>query len=550
MSAIFSVDAIKGELETTIQQAQSALEDYSQSEQDMAQLDLVVELVRQLRGIFQVLEEPGAVGVCDEMNAAINALPSGNSDSQAQHKPILEALSQALVILNRFLEVLSLQQKSIPSVLLPAINSLRTARRAPVLGDAYFFDFSFKVGKPASSAPVKITRQSLVRLKKFRHMYQAGLLHLIKEDRAGGAIRFMSLALSRVDQVLGNAPCAPLWWVASAAIEAMIQNDATVTPARKRLFSQLDRELKALILKVPDSLKQTPNAALVKEFLYLIALNDCDHIKVRQVQKFFQLPKLPYSEAGLEEQRQVLFSPGRGVLTSVAEALHDDINSIKDMVDQVARGGAFSSRDLAARLGKVADVYVMLGLQSPSNVLKSQTKRISQWADNAAPTQEDLLAIADSVLYAESALSRLLQGQSQLDQEGDNKAFKAQLHEARVVLIDESESGLALAKRAISAYMDSNGDKLHLSNVVPTLRGVQGALVFLNSESASKLVGRAITFVEKALLEQGTLIDGQRLELFADALSSLEFFLEGLLSGSENEDILKLAVHSLDNLQV
>lgn len=550
MSAIFSAEAIKGELETTIQQAQSALEGFSENTSDLAQLEQVSDLIRQLRGIFQVLEEQGAVSVCDEMNAAINAIPQSPVEAQKVLKTILEAISQTLVILNRFLELLSLQQKAVPSVLLPAINTLRTARKAPTLGEAHFFDFSFKVGKPPTNKPVRITRETLVRLKKFRHMYQAGLLHLIRGERTTGAIRYMGLALSRIDQLLGNAACAPIWWVAAGALEAMVQNHATMTPARKKLFSQLDRELRALIQGAPESFNKPSSSALVKEFLFLVALNKSDSLRARQISKFFNLPELAISEATLEEQRQVLFSPGRGVLSSVSEALKDDINAIKDSVDQVARGGSFSSKELYQRMSKVSDVYVMLGLQSPANVLKGQAETIGAWADNAAPSQDDLLKIADVVLYAESALSRLLQGQSQLDQDGDNKAFKAQVHEARVVLIDESENGLALAKRSISAYMDSNGDKLHLANVVPTLHGVRGALVFLNSEQAASIVARATVFVERELLEKGTLIDAPQLELFADALSSLEFYLEGLLSNSENLDILKLALHSLNNLHV
>ncbi|EAR08416.1 hypothetical protein MED297_16789 [Reinekea blandensis MED297] len=546
MSALFSADAIKGELEATIQQAQTALEGFSENSGDLNELEQVLDYVRQLRGIFQVLEEPGAVSVCDEMNAALNAI----TDDAESRTRILEAASQTLVILNRFLELITLQQKAVPSVLLPAINSLRVARKAPALGEAHFFEFSFKPGKPPGGKPVRITRETLVRLKKFRHMYQAGLLHLIRGDRTAGAVRYMGLALSRIDQLLGNAPCAPLWWVAAATLEAMVHNDAAMTPARKKLFSQLDRELRSLIQKAPESLKQPSSIALTKEFLYLLTINNSDSLRARQVTRFFQLPTLSYSESTLNEQRQVLFSPGRGVLTSVAEALKEDISAIKDSVDQVARGGAFSAKDLHQRLAKVSDVYVMLGLQSPANVLKIQADKVGRWADNAAPSQEELLKIADVVLYAESALSRLLQGQSQLDQEGDNKAFKAQVHEARVVLIDESENGLALAKRAISAYMDSNGDKLHLSNVIPTLHGVRGALVFLNSEQASSILARTIVFVERELLEKGTLIDSSQLELLADALSSLEFYLEGLLSNNENLDILKLALHSLNNLHV
>ena len=52
------------------------------------------------------------------------------------------------------------------------------------------------------------------------------------------------------------------------------------------------------------------------------------------------------------------------------------------------------------------------------------------------------------------------------------------------------------------------------------------------------------------LEESGTMVDPGQLESLADALSSLEFFLEGLLSDSANEDILKLAKHSLAALSV
>ena len=550
MSAIFSAEAIKGELGTTIQQAQSALQDFSENSSELSSLEEVQDCVRQLRGIFQILEEAGAISVCDEINAALNALPDGAAGIDQGVKSIFEAVSQTLVILTRYLELLSLQHKAVPAVLLPAINTLRLARKAPVLGEGYFFEFSFKPSKAPSQVPVRITRETLVKLRKFRQMYQAGLLHVIRGDRAKGALRYMALAIGRIDQLLGNAPCAPLWWVASGALEAMVFNEASMTPTRKRLFSLLERELRTLILKAPESLRQQNNIALIKEFLFLLALNQCDSPKALQVSNFYKLPALPYSEAMLEEQRQVLFSPGRGVLASVAEALKEDISAIKDSVDQVARGGPFSAKELHNRLKKVADIYVMVGLTSPSNVLKGQADLVGSWADSAAPSHDELLAIADVVLYAESALARLLQGFSQKDLEGENKAFQVQLHEARVILIDESESGLGLAKRAISAYMDSEGDRLHLSNVVATLIGVRGALIFLNSDQAATIVSRIIVFIQRELLEKGTLIDPDQLELFADALSSLEFYLEGLLSSSENLDILKLAVHSLNALKV
>ena len=551
MSTATSKEAIKTELEATLQQAQSALESFSDDTADLSQLEQAQDLIGQTRGIFQVLEEPGAVSLCDEFNALINAIPTGESGDSDQVRPKLDAISQGLVVLNRYLEFLSLGRKAIPAVLLPTINNVRKARGVSGLGEGHFFQFSFKPGKPPTKKPFRFSNDVVIQLKKFRHMYQAGLLHLIRGERTTGAFRYMGLALNRIDQLLANAPCAPLWWVASGALESMAQRGANMTGPRKLLFARLDRHLKDLVRGAPKSLERPPSLPLMKEFLFLLALNKSDSLRARQVAKFYRLPELSYTEDTLEEQRQMLFSPGRGVLSSVSEALKEDIAAIKEIVDQAARhDGGFSARALQEKIAKVADVYVMLGLQSPANVLKQQASVVADWADNAAPTDEQLLKIADAVLYAESALSRVLQGQRQLEGSGDNKAAQAQLHEARVVLIDEAEAGLALAKRAITAYMDSEGDKLHLANVVPTLRGVKGALVFLDSMTAADLIERAIRFIERDLSESGTMVDPHQLEAFADALSSLEFFLEGLLNDTANEDILKLAKHSLASLSV
>jgi hypothetical protein len=551
MSTATSKETIKTELEATLQQAQSALESFSSNTSDLVQLQQSQDLIGQMRGIFQMLEEEGAIALCDEFNALINAIPTGETADNEQVRIKLDAMSGGLVVLSRYLEFLGLGQKAIPAVLLPTINQVRRARGVSGLGEGHFFQFSFKPGKPSDRQAFEYSAEKIRQLKKFRHMYQAGLLHLLRGERTVGAFKYMGLALNRVDQLLSNAPCAPLWWVASGALESMSNHSALMTGPRKMFFAQLDRHLRDLIKNAPKSLNKQPSLALMKEFLFLLAMNPAESLRARQVAKFYKLPALGQSDEMLEEQRQILFSPGRSVLSSVSDALKEDISAIKETVDQAARGDSgFSSRALQERMTKVADIYVMLGLQSPANVLKQQAKIISGWADNAAPSVDQLLTIADSVLYAESALSRILQGQRQLEGSGENKAALAQLHDARVVLIDEAEAGLALAKRAITAYMDSQGDRLHLTNVIPTLNGVKGAFVFLNSMTAADLIQRAINYISRDLEESGTMVNQVQLETFADALSSLEFFLEGLLTDSANEDILKLAKHSLATLSV
>ena len=370
MSTATSKEAIKTELEATLQQAQSALESFSSDTSDLVQLQQSQDLIGQMRGIFQVLEEEGAIALCDEFNALINAIPTGDSVDSDDVRVKLDAMSGGLVVLSRYLEFLSLGQKAIPAVLLPTINQLRRARGVTLLGEGHFFQFSFKPGKPADNKVFEFSPQKVRQLKKFRHMYQAGLLHLLRGERTVGAFKYMGLALNRIDQLLANAPCAPLWWVASGALESMANRSALMTGPRKMLFAQLDRHLKDLISHAPKSLSKQPSLALMKEFLFLLAMNPAESLRARQVAKFYNLPTLGQSDDMLEEQRQILFSPGRSVLSSVSDALKEDISVIKDTVDQAARGDSgFSARTLQERMTKVADVYVMLGLQSPANVL-------------------------------------------------------------------------------------------------------------------------------------------------------------------------------------
>ncbi|MEX1058006.1 MAG: hypothetical protein WED11_09750, partial [Natronospirillum sp.] len=175
-------------------------------------------------------------------------------------------------------------------------------------------------------------------------------------------------------------------------------------------------------------------------------------------------------------------------------------------------------------------------------------ERVRQWPDNAAPHHTDLMQIADSVLYAEAALSRLNQsGQRSTTEDGQKGAQLVYLNQARVAVLDEMESGISVCKRAISAYMDSERDVMHLANVPSTLRGVRGALCFLDGDDAIAVVNHCIEFVQQLQAETVAVTNAQ-LDAFADALSSLEFFLDGMLSGQKNHDVIKLARVSLAQL--
>ena len=120
--------------------------------------------------------------------------------------------------------------------------------------------------------------------------------------------------------------------------------------------------------------------------------------------------------------------------------------------------------------------------------------------------------------------------------------------EARIILFDEIESGLAMAKRAIGSFVES-GDKLHLVNISASLIGVRGALIFLGEVRASAIVDATINYLNDKVLNSEDSVDEARLEILADALASVEYHAERLShSDIVSAEILDRAVRSMSQL--
>ncbi len=158
------------------------------------------------------------------------------------------------------------------------------------------------------------------------------------------------------------------------------------------------------------------------------------------------------------------------------------------MLDLIERGVAQpdSLTNLHAQLGKLSKTLGMVGLNSAGTALQTQLPTVAAWAASGVADSPPalLLRLADAVLYVESMVGNLRARRAPhhpadsggAGQEADAFAVH-QLAEARIVVIEEAKAGLALAKRAITAYLESNGDKLNLANVRPACRRSGRSLV-------------------------------------------------------------------------
>lgn len=540
-----SLSLVRDELFTTMEETEQNLEHFIAERHNGSLLQQAVENLQQVRGTLNLIELTGAELLAQEVLQQATDIPAGAGEERDAQ---LTALSNALYVLRRYLENVDAHRQEMPELLLPAINELRQAGAQPPLPESFFFSVRLDQPRPPRAAPGEVVAADARRL---RQMYQVGLLGFIREDNPHAGLKLMQRALARLDGLFADEARARLCWIGAAAVEAQLDGQLLPRKSRKQLFSRLDRELKLILA---GAAYEAPRS-LLKELLYLVALADSQGEQARAVREVFGLNALPFTDHLLDEEYQRLSGPGQGVMRSLSSAIREELASVKDLLDLIERGTAQpdSFGNLHVLLGKLAKTLGMVGLSSAANALQLQLATVASWAEDSPAAMHDLHKLAEAVLYVESMVASLERGErhqrpapSQPGDEGE--AFAAhQLIEARIVVVDEAQAGLALAKRAITAYLESNGEKLHLANVPFSLQAVRGGLWFLGQERAARLIGACADYIQARMIETQQMPSEQMLETLADALSSLEYYLEGggVLRAETSPSVLDLAEESV-----
>lgn len=554
VSGATSLILVRDELFVTMEEAEQSLEHFIAERHNGSLLQQAVESLHQVRGTLNLIELAGAELLAQEVLDQATDIPAGAGEERDVQ---LAALSNALHVLRRYLENVDAHRQEMPELLLPAINDLRQAGAQQPLPESFFFSVRLDHARPHSVTQPLDGAAKLAEGKRLRHMYQVGLLGFIREQNSQASLKLMVRAMARLDSLFANEPRGRMCWIGAAAIEAQCDGQLLPRKSRKQLFSRVDRELK-LMLGNPQY--EAPRS-LLKELLYLVALADSHGPHTRVMREVFGLTPLPFTDHLLEEEYQRLAGPGQAVMRSLSTAIREELASVKDMLDLLERGTLQGETlsTLHALLGKLAKTLGMVGLNSAGNSLSAQLPLVAAWSEDTPPQPEQLHKLADAVLYVEGMVASLDRGEGrdarpaavEPGNEADSFA-NHQLNEARIVVVDEAQAGLALAKRAITAYLESGGDKMHLSNVPFSLQAVRGGLWFLEQPRAAMLVGACADYIQTRMLESGQMPSEQMLETLADALSSLEYYLEAgaVMRPETRPSVLDLAEESVKALGV
>ena len=239
------------------------------------------------------------------------------------------------------------------------------------------------------------------------------------------------------------------------------------------------------------------------------------------------------TEAELEHARGSLAGRNRALLDTVSTAIKEDLLKVKDALDLHLRGSRDNVQELQAQaeaLDRIGDTLGMLGLDSARGVVQEQRRIVHDIASGVRPPAEsDLLEVAGALLYIDHSLDDQVAQLGSGSAEGDAGGLLAQ--ESRKVmgaLTRAAVTNFAEVRNAFVAFVETDWSHSALEAVPRLLAEVSGAMRMLERPEPAAYLEALRRYSQVELIDRAQVPGGRQLDTLADALSSMEYFLETL----------------------
>ena len=543
-----SLTFLKEAIDTTLTEAENQLEAFSDDHSRQDELQHCAQAFQQLRGICQVVELPAAALMSEEMALAARELQDKVSDARIQ------ALSNAIVLLTRYFDYVQLKNRTLPALLIGGINELRRSGGKGLIQESHFFsaDLSRQRSPEAPQREMSVSELSDLS-RRLRHMYQVGLLGVLRGQGNATSLKLMARALVRLDRAAGQCGLSRFLWVAQAVLTAMYCDQMAITPARKALLSQYDRQLKKLVYDGDQAVTEEAPLLLIKESLFIVSLSAEDSGTIGDVKQAFGL-KAEVSDTVLQRELALMTGASGSVIRSVATAMRDEIADLKESLDLASQGVADTNyQSVAASLNRLGSTLDMINKDDESRAIKLRAREVSKWAPDQNVEGEAFHGLVDDLLIVENVvagLERSISPEDDVHRTANNTNISLyQLDDARMTVVGECRAGLALAKRSISSFMDNNWDAMHLSNLPGTFASIAGGLMFLELDRAKAVTEACHKYISNRLLSGDQVPTRENMETLADALTGVDYYLESMEEQKPIGDgVLEVAEESMNAL--
>ena len=549
-----ALDWVMGEISETLNDARQALEAYVEDPKDTTRIRFCLTHIHQVHGSLQMVEFHGASLLAEEMEQLAQALMDHKVTSAPEAQ---EVLMRSLLQLPIYLEHARVQKEDHPGLVLPLLNDLRAVRNQCYLSETNLFAPNLQSVKEifGSRHPITADKAKLQQvLKKLREMYQFAAASVLREIKVDENLNYLGKVFSRMEALTLGTASYPLWEVSAALIEGLLRGDIELSVAVRGLLRHLARELRLLGEKAPGALDLMPRENLLKNLLYYIARAESGGKKVNRVKQRYSLSEalLDGVTIGEDGDGDSLSAPDPDAIRSVVVALSDEINSIKHALD-LSLSGHGSPEDLKEILPivkRIADTLAVLGIGDLRKQVTTQAEELEKMSQQNSFDEAKLLDVAGKIIEIEHRLEAIAKVVGTNRDLASVNEREIEIDQAKITVLKECQHGLEQAKDAIVEYISSKWDKSHLLNVGGLLHNIRGGLDMIPLPRPAAILESCSAYIQEQLIDRNIQPGWESLDTLADAIASLEYYLERLLGDMDDdtESLLDVAESSVASL--
>ncbi|HEX8741326.1 MAG TPA: Hpt domain-containing protein [Casimicrobiaceae bacterium] len=525
---------VQGEIDQSLTRGLDALAAFRTDFSDTASLKHARAHVHQAAGALQMVGLDAVTAYTDEIE---RQLASIDERPVVDAPELIERVDRACRRLQVFLDEVANGRAPIPLELFPEYEAMQRGRGVAAVSPAELFFPDLDVRAPRQAAHEIVPAASLTpQLLQRRREYQHGLLDWLRGNAQG--IGTMRAAIAAIDELAAQPALRAFWWTVGALLEGLEAGAIEASFGAKQLVARVDMQIRRVAegsAKVSDRLR--------REVLYHVAIAKSGAAQVDAVQRAYRLRELIPSRAaqGADVVRlQPILREAREQIASAKDAWMKAASGRPDLLARLRQLVA-SINAKATEIGPPALVTLTAALSLrfdeipesgvPETVaieFATALLLVETALDNRSHLAPDFAAQVDAMIARIDAVRAGREvaagGAAMLDE----MSKRAQDRALVTQVMREVEVNLRHMEQVLDSFFRDRSKRAELAGLGRDSQQIRGALRMLDLDDADRLLALCEKEIE-AWAQQETPIGNEELELLAESLSGLGFYVDAVL---------------------
>lgn len=505
----------------------------------------------QLHGVFSLLEMVGGKMLLGEMQETVRKAEDGSSGAA-----VVNTVKHSLELMPGYVCQLQMHGKDSPLLLLPEINQLRAARKQPQLNEYQLLN-GLMPDVPTISSVAQKDHHAIEAIRVARQLYQQGLAHVLKGNTRPTAIKVMAHGIQRLRNSLSDEKEAIYWALVFDVLGALYRGALGFEQSRLRSLMAVERQLRMLSDNAP--VEQSYPISLQQNMLANFLLSGMNTEGAAKLAARLGISPLDFTAADIRNVRAMFVEEGNQSFFERLAMIATQIEQLRSLLDdQVAQESVGSGplKEAAVLFAALSEESKNCGLDLAEERCSQHALAIGSLAGSTLPSgiMEEM---ADTLLYLDSIILEL---QSRPHSETERMQINAlsikEVVEENIIshaqrrVLQEASSHLASIMQLTSDYCDGiAGDEL-AKPLADNFKMILGAVGILGLTRAENVTVRCLDIINHSLGPASQLPLSSIVEVFADAVVSLEYYLDNRRWNPDFEDtVLGVAEECLEKLE-